>query len=934
MVKSVMTKQPKEQRCHYLIGPVSSWFMPNSSDIWTQPKNCPGTGNDTDPKVSPDQTHMEFDEANIEEKTSLSYFIYGSIGCFCYGEIYHHDNLQHNCQPQYRHNSLSASARHLVDVKDDNSRVSCVRFLKTLVYPTAIVLTESGSLVIHDCLRGKNLVHIKKSELLNKLIGPSQQQPPDEPTIVHHCNKKAKFNVTQQINSFAWPTKSDLFFGVSLLKEKRNLLVWLKLKDVFSDYENDLGNRKDDLITSQELINIESPQYSSPICCMESAMLDDQNCIVATATDDGLITVTCLNLVCSKSPRVIKLARHNDQICSLSFYTGNLKKFPLGILASASRNGLVLLWDIENEFYFADYQASVDGVGRPNSKINWFSLEFIVSAQVKTISLAVSSCDSAITLLEVPENTRSKTRLKETKDTKSKKIGNHQQQEQTIRHYALIFDMAYDSQTETLITSSLDGNHVLWNSLQTDRNAIRNHEKNVGKTIELKPCFLLPSMSNNSRTHMIRHSPIKDDLAALALGKAGIKFFKMAKSPIMRRFDMDSSCSLVARRLSKLQLSPSSVSWHPNHEYRLAAGTLEGKVIRIDITPRKASIVVAEHKPITRSWSSKAAEKNNGEEIRIDDLFDVEYQPVEHELGANQANEPTRSSPDGIYSLCWGPDPTSDDDQGKLAIYAVGSITHRLFIYHGKKDANDKLTNLLDECLDESLPEAIGEASEVAWKSSMDLMALGTTTGKVVIVSLSKQYDLSAKENIFRRIAVIQGPLGSTHIQCLAWHPTADKDDPSYYHIAVSANTSPVFVFNIKESVLVADVKKLNIEEHRSLENDQRTVSTTINDYIYKLDAHKKAITDIVWSPHDSNTLATSSFDRCCYVWSMPHASNYSATEACIVSKFIGRDRLFTLEWSLVDSDLIFTSGHDSTIWAWRPSENIVNKDSMLSIEN
>lgn len=932
MVRSSLTRQPKEQRCHYLIGPVSSWFMPNTSDIWSQPKTSATTTNSHQSlKVSPNLEHTYTDcyEVTKEENASLSYFIYGSIGCFCYGEIHHHANFQRSSQSQSRNNPTSAAVTHLVDIKDDNSRVSCIRFLKTLVYPTAVVLTESGSLVIHDCLRSLDLIHIRKSELLNKLIGRPLQHS-DESTSTQHCNKKAKLNVIQQINSFVWPTPTDIFFGISLFKEKKNILVWLKLKDIFDKNDCNISGLKDDFILSKEHIDLESPQYSSPICCMESAMLDKETCVVATATDDGLITVICLNISTRKLSRVIKLARHNDQICSLSFYTGNSKKFPLGILASVSRNGLVLLWDIENEFYFADFQASLDGSGRTNTRINWFSVRFIFSETSENVHLAVSNCDSGLSVLELPENTRSKIRLKESKDVKGKKASNYQQlEQQTIRHHALLFDIAFDPRTQTILTSSLDGNHILWRCQRicaTDN----SNQKRLSGAIDLKPCFLLPSLPNNSRTHMIRHSAIKDDFAAIALGKAGLRFYKLAKSPTMRRFDMDGGCSMIARKVNKLQLSPTSVSWHPSHEYRLAVGTLEGKVLRVDITPRKASIVVAEHRPIVHSWITREASKTSKTEVAVDDLFDVDYQPIEHELENDNSSSVSRSTTDGVYSICWGPDPTDEGSLARLAIYAIGSLTHRLFIYSSKKDVSDKITNLLDDYDDQSIPEAIGEASEVAWKSSMDIMALGTTTGKVIILGLSKSTGSNGCLNLFMRIAVIQGPLGCTPIQCIAWHPTTDRDDPFYYQIATSANASPVFVFNVKESVLVAEVRRLNINEQQTSGESSvnGSLTTTISNYIYRLEAHKKAVTDIAWSPHDSNIIATSSFDRNCYVWSLTDAQGFDMIDASITSKFIGRDRLFTLEWSLVDSDLIFTSGHDSTIWSWRPSENLAQKDS------
>lgn len=934
--------------------------MPNTSDVWTQPTvnktlapKPDSTGDVLMTTISDKQAHQQ------EDVNSLSYFIYGSIGCFCYGEIHHHHQkyatttttttcsthyeLQANSQPS---SPLSAIVNRLIDIKEDNSRVSCVRFLKTSLYPIAMVLTESGSFLIHDCVTSENLVHYKRSELINKFIEPIA--PTDTAAEGEPRNKRAKYDVTQQISSFCWPSARHAFLGISLPKTKRNIVVWLKLKEFCDTRENSQQSiNKNDFIESHEQLELELPQYATPICCMDSTLLDSHTCLIAIATDDGLITIVNVNLTQSQSSRVIKLARHNDQVCSMSFYVGNNKKFPLGLLASASRNGLVLIWDIENEFYFADHQANASEPSRSNSKINWFALCFISSKESRNINLAVSNCDSGLTILDVPENTRSKIRFKENKDNKQQKNkhgGGSFADTQALRHHALIFNVSFDPITQTIMTSSLDANHILWTCRQQEQ--FNKNGQKEGIRLDATPRYLIPSMTNNSRTHMLRHSPIKEDLLGMALGKAGLRFYKISENPMHRRFDMNSSCSLIARKVTKASLSPTSIAWHPSHEYRIAIGTLEGKVLRADLTPRKGTLIEADHRKIVRSRLEQDS-RTSLSASQADDIFDVEYNPMNRssEHNGNESDEEASSGQnyktDGVYSLCWGPNPTSPHDVSRLSIYAIGSITHRLFIYHNKKDNNDKLTNYLDECFDESIPEAFGEASEVAWKSSMDLMALGTTTGKIIIATCVEESERGTSDNLFRKLAVIQGPFSSSYIQCLAWHPSTVKDDSYYYCIAASSNESAAYVFNIKENLLASDVEnKLKIEEGRTdysinnaHSNSTKNFPSTITTFVSKLDEHKKSISDIAWNPHNPDILATSSFDRFCYVWSLGNSySSMTTTDineeaktrvnASIVSKFSARDRLFTIEWSLVDCDLIFTSGHESTIWAWRPSEN------------
>jgi len=808
-----------------------------------------------------------------------------------------------------------------------------------------MALTESGSFLIHYCLTNENVVHFKKAEILSKYLGLANEETGHGG---EQSAKRAKFSVTRQINSCSWPDPRNIFLGISMIKEKKCILLWLKVKNLLSEKRSENSVNKDNFVEHYQKIDLELDHYANPICLIESKILRDSVCLIAIAMDDGLISVLVFDLEKGETKRNIKLARHNDQICSLSIDVTNQKRFPLGLLASVSRDGLMLIWDIENEFYFADYQAIIEtresaSSRRSNSHINWFSLAFINHRSVKQTFVAISNQDSGVTLLEVPENTRSKVRLKEAKDASRKPNPKSKQQNTgsetgSLKHNALIFNMEYNNSTNTLITSSLDGNHILWEI----RESGKIESKPVGtNALCIKPEYLIPAMLNNSRTHMLRSSPIREDLLCLAIGKAGLRFHKIVDKVIDCKFDMSSSCSHIARKITKANVSPTSVAWHPCHEYRLAIGTIEGKVLRADITPRKAVLVEAEY--CLSKNSSKLATKpshSSGDidPMKVDDIFDVHYQPIDRnvmveEEDAKNDPQPTKEfKTDGIYSLCWGPHPADPQDVSKSSIYAVGSMSNRLFIYCSARDNNDRLTNYLDEFTDYSLPEASDQASEVAWKPTMDLMALGTRDGRILIVSyLDEAHEDRSKNRLFKRIAVIQGPFGSTFIQCLAWHPTINRDSAHYYYLAASSNDSPVFVFNLKESILVSEVKvKLKLENHgngdlsvepsaKDQDCDLKSCNTILSAYINKLDGHTKAISDIAWNPHELDQLATSSFDRICYVWSIDDRF----LGGKILSKFFARDRLFTLEWSLVDTDLLFTSGHDSTIWAWRPSENL-----------
>ena len=225
-----LARLPREQKCQFLIGPVSSWFMPNTTDIWSRITDESETlVMDKARKVSQNDSDVEmlYDESINKDDVSLSFFVYGSIGCFCYGEIHSLplESGQNNylssgdnfSDQRMTKNRRGAVVNRLVDIKDDNSRVSCIRFLRQSAYPIVVALTESGSLLIHDCNRNENIVHFKKSEIFTKFLGLVDQE---QSFSGDQGPKRTKFGVTQQINSCTWSDPRNIFLGISMIKEK------------------------------------------------------------------------------------------------------------------------------------------------------------------------------------------------------------------------------------------------------------------------------------------------------------------------------------------------------------------------------------------------------------------------------------------------------------------------------------------------------------------------------------------------------------------------------------------------------------------------------------------------------------------------------------------------------------------------------------------
>ncbi|RIB16619.1 quinon protein alcohol dehydrogenase-like superfamily [Gigaspora rosea] len=91
------------------------------------------------------------------------------------------------------------------------------------------------------------------------------------------------------------------------------------------------------------------------------------------------------------------------------------------------------------------------------------------------------------------------------------------------------------------------------------------------------------------------------------------------------------------------------------------------------------------------------------------------------------------------------------------------------------------------------------------------------------------------------------------------------------------------------------------------------TIPTSSCKQVFEM--HKKGVTDLSWSPSDSNKLVSSSFDGTAIVWDIQLGIP--------ISMFRGHHgRLLCTVWSLEDEDAIFTGGDDAACFCWKISEN------------
>lgn len=840
----VKAEASRDQRYEFAIGPAISWFLPHSADIWSA------------------------DTSNEDKQPA--WFIYGARSCFCYGRI-SSENARNKVTKAGANRSIVALTDHIEYIKNDNSRVISCKFCKKQTnYPYAFILTDNGNLTLYDCVNRTIILRFAKHEIINKVSEKSERT---HDTNEQPSAKKFKFSI--HISSICWPDLNNAFLSVSMSKEETSLVVWLKIPDSIINSNSDPDKN---LI---EFVQLKTSVSCADIVCMETLLLKSANMVyIAVGFENGMINIIKLNKESGSCEDIIVLKKHSKPICSLSLWSPESEKheYSSGILASVSRCGLVLLWDLNNEYCFADLDLNLKAV----EKFNWFACRFYALNDWQLPFLAVSNSSGGLVNLEMPKKIHPSKRPLNGKNV----LGT----EGLIKHRSLVFNVTFDLNSSILMTTSLDNNIIFWDCGQKEE--LSSNKKILSR---IDPCYFLPTMPNNSRTHKIRFSPIANDHLATALGEAGLCFYRVPSERKEFRFHMTKGCSYVCYEIKRLKLTPTSIAWQPNHEYRLAVGTREGLVLRLDISNNGLVLQSLPHQ-------TKKPIKDGGDSNDFDALLSEN----------DQKNATAKIESTGVYSLCWGPNPL---DRQKTAIYSVTS--QKLAIYTADDEKfKENLRNLLDTKPEifSNIEEFCGMASEVSWKSDFDLMAFGATDGRVLIIKLieSKNQE-DGDKYCFEKLVTIKDIF--TSIQALAWHPTTYNDSEYYYYLAVA----PKEIHNGLNGSCVLHLFDLRSKIPQN--NSQEEMDAHVTDSDIKLVGHTSTIAEISWSPHQENHLCSCSFDARNIVWSIDVDSRTHR----ILSQFVARDRLFTAEWSTVDNDLILTSGRDSTLIAWRPSENMVD---------
>ena len=129
-------------------------------------------------------------------------------------------------------------------------------------------------------------------------------------------------------------------------------------------------------------------------------------------------------------------------------------------------------------------------------------------------------------------------------------------------------------------------------------------------------------------------------------------------------------------------------------------------------------------------------------------------------------------------------------------------------------------------------------------------------------------------------------PKSAKDIESVAWHPTLE------HNFCVSTESGQVFGFDSRKIV----------------------------DPVFVVQAHKKACSNVVFSPHIPNMMCTSGTDGICKVWDIAANGGQNPEEICF--RNMKQGELFTMQFCQDIPWVLATGGSNGEMAIWDTSEN------------
>lgn len=420
----------------------------------------------------------------------------------------------------------------------DGQRVLCSYGARSMLCLLSVV--GKKALRAHDCLTvfGTNRALLSVTRFAK--VGPNAFRIPmlfvgsgDGEAAVINCFTNSVIHQKQKFDNYNLPAKKIL--SADWLDFDGQQVVYYSMHSIVIGWNT----------SSNEAKALQIGTISDTKCAI--SCIASTNCGInklAIGFMNGDITVVYLSGL-----SVIKeqfLSGHNDDICALSF-GGAKSQYQEGILASASRDGFVKVWDVFRHYNVADVKLDANKAQHKN----WFALSFSAHHNSNKLEILIGSGNGEILFIDVPiKPPDSKIRIHRPVTYMKNRYPSHS---------SVIFCIAVDYMSSIAITSSLDHQINLWDLTQRT--------------------FIDSFTTFTHGVHDISLSAIDPSRMAIAVGDGihVIKFDQFLNVSNLRKIPFQKT------QKTKDMLGM-AVVWHPDCENRLAFGTSTGDITVVDLS--------------------------------------------------------------------------------------------------------------------------------------------------------------------------------------------------------------------------------------------------------------------------------------------------------------------------------------------------------------
>ncbi|XP_045601247.2 gem-associated protein 5 isoform X1 [Procambarus clarkii] len=331
-------------------------------------------------------------------------------------------------------------------------------------------------------------------------------------------------------------------------------------------------------------------------------------------------------------------------------------------------------------------------------------------------------------------------------------------------------------------------------------------------------------------------------------------------------------------QLTTLGASATTFSFCPHDANRLALGSLENNIRLLNFgheVPLHTQIVWQniKGKILSLSW-------HPSHEGRL--LFGTGSGQVGYvDVSSGRVSSFAYYHQKAVYKVEWGP-PVCSQQTGLTDDWCAYSFGDREIVIRTSSDPMADPVHLLKLIPESDSGKIPKDITEFSFSPDYKYLAIGSQDGQVRIYQ-------SCDLKLMVTLVVVRKA-----VQHLLWQPATDSGIP--YILAVGSSENKIQIFHLE--------KRLKGEE----------VGSIVTQASQELCGHEARVVWLAWSPHKDGLLASASYDHTVQLWD-------TKTGEPVVNYGGHSTRVFRVEFSPTDPDLLYSFAEENNVHSWRPSK-------------